>query len=109
MLPLNSASSKTLGNVFVVRIRLDYLLHSLLFIPWVILYLKAFRPAGLNEKLLIFAKGLLMAFATEGVQYFLTYRSYNINDLLANLLGVLLGTSVLLLNIPYKTLRIQEK
>ena len=32
-----------------------------------------------------------MAFSTEGVQYFLTYRSYNINDLLSNFLGVLLG------------------
>ena len=42
--------------------------------------------------------GLLMAFATEGVQYCLIYRAYNINDLLANFLGVLLGSFALLIN-----------
>ena len=47
--------------------------------------------------------GLLMAFATEGVQYFLTYRSYNVNDLLSNFLGVLIGSIVLLINIPAAT------
>lgn len=45
--------------------------------------------------------GLLMAFATEGVQYFLTYRSYNVNDLLSNFLGVLLGALLLFADIPY--------
>ena len=42
--------------------------------------------------------GLVFNF-TEGVQYFLTYRSYNINDLLSNFLGVLLG-SIALFFIP---------
>ena len=42
--------------------------------------------------------GFLMAFATEGVQYFLTYRAYNINDQPVNFLGVLLGSFALLLN-----------
>ena len=47
--------------------------------------------------------GLLAAFATEGVQYFLTYRTYNINDLFSNFLGVLLGSFVLFMNIPHET------
>jgi VanZ family protein len=45
--------------------------------------------------LLMISLGLLAAFATEGVQYFLTYRSYNINDLLSNFLGVVLGAIIL--------------
>lgn len=41
--------------------------------------------------------GLLFASATEGLQYFLPYRAFNINDLLANLLGVMAGFAVLIL------------
>jgi glycopeptide antibiotics resistance protein len=91
VLPLNGSSSAHLNDIYVVNIRLDFLIHSILFIPWIFLYTVSFRPAGVSEKLLMIAAGLLMAFATEGVQYFLTYRSYNINDLLSNFLGVLLG------------------
>jgi VanZ family protein len=101
ILPLNSTSESALVDVFVVNIRLDYLLHSILFLPWVFLYLLNFRVAGIFDKSIMVVAGLLMAFATEGVQYFLTYRSYNVNDLLANWLGVLSGSFILLTNIPY--------
>ena len=101
VLPLNSTSESALVDVFVVNIRLDHLLHAILFLPWVFLYLLNFRVAGLFDKLIMVGAGLLMAFATEGVQYFLTYRSYNINDLLANWLGVLIGSFIFLTNIPH--------
>jgi glycopeptide antibiotics resistance protein len=101
ILPLNGSSESALVDVFVVNIRLDYLLHSTLFLPWIFLYLLNFRVAGLFDKCIMVGAGLLMAFATEGVQFFLTYRSYNINDLLANWLGVLSGSFILLTNIPY--------
>ena len=103
VLPLNNASSGALSSIFVVKIRLDYLLHSILFIPWTFLYLITFRPVKLRDKWIMVGAGLLAAFATEGVQYFLTYRTYNINDLLSNFLGVLLGSFVLFMNIPYET------
>ena len=89
----------------IIKIRLDYLLHSILYIPWVFLYIKAFHPVKWHEILLMIAAGLVMAFLTEGVQYFLTYRSYNINDLLSNFLGVLLGSTILLMNFATKTNR----
>jgi VanZ family protein len=101
VLPLNGSSSAHLNDIHVVNIRLDYLLHSVLFIPWVFLYTLSFRPAGVTGQLLMITAGLLMAFSTEGVQYFLTYRSYNINDLLSNFLGVLLG-AIALFFIPSK-------
>ena len=34
---------------------------------------------------------LIFAFSLEGVQYFLPYRAFNINDLVANGVGVALG------------------
>ena len=98
IIPINNVSSGTLNSVFIVRIRLDYLLHSLIFIPWIFLYSVTFRPEKISDKLIMVVAGLLMAFATEGVQYFIIYRAYNSNDLLANFLGVLLGSFALLLN-----------
>jgi VanZ family protein len=106
ILPLNSNSSRLLGNVFMVHIRLDYLIHSIIFTPWTLLYLITFRPVKILDKSIMIGKGLLMASATEGVQYFLTYRSYNINDLLANLLGVVLGSVLLFTNIQFLTDRL---
>jgi glycopeptide antibiotics resistance protein len=99
IVPLNSTSETALVDVFLVNIRLDYMLHSLLFIPWAFLYLLNFNAAKLYDKCIMVGAGLLMAFATEGIQYFLAYRSYNINDLLANFLGVLLGSFLLFMNI----------
>lgn len=99
LLPLNGTSVTTMNNLFVVHIRLDYLLHAALFIPWAFIYILIFRPSGWSQKLWVVATGLLMAFATEGIQYFLTYRAYNINDLLANFLGVFLGSILLIIPI----------
>jgi VanZ family protein len=95
LLPLNGASSVALNHVHIIRIRLDYLIHSVLFIPWVFLYIHAFRPVKWQGILLMICLGLLAAFTAEWVQYFLTYRTYNINDLLSNFLGVLLGAIIL--------------
>ncbi|MDO9256314.1 MAG: VanZ family protein [Bacteroidales bacterium] len=91
LLPINSTTNTTLTDVFVINIRLDHLLHATLFIPWAFLYIVTFRPVKWDEKLLLVIYGLLMASATEGVQYFLTYRSYNINDMIANWTGVVVG------------------
>ena len=104
--PINSASSGALNNIYIITVRLDYLLHSILFIPWIFLYLVTFRPATWCDKLIMIGSGLLMAFATEGIQYFLPYRAYNINDLLANILGILLGSFALFINM--RQLRIKK-
>ena len=96
VLPLNNTTNTTLTDVFIINIRLDHLLHATLFLPWGFLYMISFRPVKWNENLMLVVYGLLMAFTAEGVQYFLTYRSYNINDLLANWIGVVVGMGVLI-------------
>ena len=106
IIPISLASCGLLNNTDIITILLEYLLHSLLFIPWVFLYRVTFRPATWSDNLIMVSYGLLMAFATEGVQYFITYRTYNINDLLSNFLGVLLGSFALLIN--WKQLRIKN-
>jgi len=94
VLPINGTTNTTPTDVFIINIRLDHLLHATLFIPWAFLYLVTFRPVKWDEKLMLVVYGLLMASAAEGVQNFLTYRSYNINDMIANWMGVVLGMGV---------------
>jgi len=96
VLPINGSES-TINNTYVVSIRLDYLLHCLVYIPWMFL-LGWMTEATIKKKagtvLSYVLIAFVFAFVNEGIQYFLPYRAYNINDLLANGLGVLLGSVV---------------
>lgn len=98
VLPINSSGS-AINHTFVVSIRLDYLLHCVIFIPWVFLLWKFtsfnFKMYPLKTIALLLG-GILFAFVMEAIQYFLPYRAFNINDLLANGLGVLLGFMIVL-------------
>jgi len=91
-LPLNEAGSDFLTNTYVVKIRLDYLGHIILFIPFLML-VKISYPLPFLGMLLA---GMVFAGFCEGVQYLLPYRSFNINDLLANMLGILVGIILIL-------------
>jgi VanZ family protein len=86
VLPINGLH-RTLTHSFVIEVRLDYLLHSLIFIPFLFLLKRTLRTAFLIALLY----GILFATFSEGIQYFLPYRTFNINDLLANWLGVVVG------------------
>ena len=84
VLPINSTGD--LNNINIITFRGDYFFHVLVFIPW------SFFQQALRHKTVIWLIwGLIFASATEGLQYLLPYRAWNINDLLANILGVLLG------------------
>ncbi|MDY0104974.1 MAG: VanZ family protein [Lentimicrobium sp.] len=83
-LPLNT--SDNLNNITILQLRGDYFLHILLFMPWAF-----FRQACKIKTLPWLLLGLLFAAGTEGLQYFLPWRAFNVNDLLANGLGVLLS------------------
>lgn len=100
VLPLNGKSSP-INHIFIVEIRLDYLLHAVVFLPWMSLICFAFiqweRKILSKKAVTWLILGLCAAFFTEGVQYYLPYRSFNINDLLANELGILLGLPLIFL------------
>ena len=87
VVPLSSPSA-SLNSITLLSLRLDYLLHALVFIPLIPLW-KLTWPK--HRLWLILPAGLLIAAAAEWVQLFLPYRAYNINDLLGNALGVLIG------------------
>src|SRR5574344_752705 len=80
-------------NNFVFGIRLDHLLHASIYIPcaWFLMD----TPKLPRSALLIAA--LSVALITETGQYFLPYRGFDINDLVANFMGVTFGWLLLLM------------
>jgi VanZ family protein len=96
ILPINSGDS-ALNNNYILSLRLDYLVHFAVFIPWVVLVWWATGVSFRSEPLKAFgwiAAGIALAVFTEAVQYLLSYRSFNINDLVANIIGIVLGSVV---------------
>ena len=92
LLPVNGPHA-ALNDTYVIELRLDYLLHALLCIPFIFLFNKAFQ----RSFAIAVITGLLFASLSEGAQYFLPYRAFNINDLLANNIGIFAGSVACLL------------
>jgi VanZ family protein len=93
ILPINSKES-SINNSYILQIRMDYLLHFTVFFVWMsLLWLSLIANKKTNPKLVLvyIFIGLLFAVFNESIQYVLPYRAFNINDLVANGLGILLG------------------
>lgn len=88
ILPFNSAGE--LNNITIINFRGDYFFHSILFLPWMF-FGKVLEKSLLNW----FVLGLFYASFSEFIQFFLSYRSFNINDLIANLIGVFFSFFIL--------------
>lgn len=78
----------SLNNVMVLSLRLDYLLHMLVFIPLVPLWRMTFPNHNWG---VIIPLAILLSAAAEVSHFFIPYRAYNINDLISNVAGVILG------------------
>jgi glycopeptide antibiotics resistance protein len=57
-----------------------------MFLPWCFLI-----PNARLSMWWWLAAGIAFAAGTEGLQYLLPYRAFNINDMIANALGVIMG------------------
>lgn len=94
MLPINNGES-VLNNNYLLGIRLDYFLHFAIVFSWMFMLRKyagvSFRERPFTAFLVLLA-GLTFALANEWIQVPLSYRAYNVNDLVANGLGVLIGS-----------------
>lgn len=88
VLPLNG-SNVVMSNTYIIRIHLDYLLHVILFLPWVLFFTS---KCNYLARWVLF--GLAFALISEGIQFFLPYRAFNINDLISNIIGILLGFTI---------------
>lgn len=103
IVPVNNAKFP-LNDNYVLEVRLDYLAHFIIFIPLMYLIRLSsevnFKKDFKQILLWVFA-ALLFSWVTEGIQFFIPYRAFNVNDLLANTIGVLLGSLTFIL--PYPT------
>jgi VanZ family protein len=104
VLPINGPDAR-LNHVYILHIRLDYLAHFAIFVPWMVM-IWYFRGVRFNDTpwqaLAWIAAGTAIAVLSELIQYFLPYRSFNINDMAANLIGVALGSVVFVFRLPGK-------
>lgn len=80
--------SATLVNTSVLQLRLDYLVHGLVFSPLVVLWRMGYPRHRLG---MIVAVGFVLVVGLEGIQYVLPYRTCNMNDAIGNGTGFVLG------------------
>ena len=85
--PFKTASQ--LNHLTILHFRGDYFVHALLFLPWAF-FRRGFCIKPLGWLLL----GLAFAAGTEGLQHFVPYRTWNVNDLVANVLGMVAGFGI---------------
>jgi len=113
VLPLGGGD---LSAMKIILFRADYLLHSLVFLPW--MFFGWFRPGGSGAAHMTIVRGqtqtsyphrqmnfplyrwlalgAVLAVGLEGAQYLLPYRSFNPMDAVYNLLGVMTGWGALM-------------
>ena len=91
-----------LSDTFVFEVRLDYLVHAVVFAPVVVLWRLGFPGHGLWK---VAGVGVVLAVGLEGVQYVLPYRNWNVNDAVGNLIGV--GIGCLIMGVRYWVLGVR--
>ena len=89
LIPIGNETQMLLSN-FTLHIRADYLVHALIYLPLpVVLLLSRWgRRVGWMPVILL---SMTVVVLFETVQMLIPYRSFNINDLIANGIGVLIG------------------
>ena len=89
LIPLGRGS-ELLGNNYTFDIRADYIVHVLVYIP-LPLFLLLSRSGRKGGWLAVILVSLVVVILFETVQMLVPYRAFNINDLFANGVGVLIG------------------
>lgn len=102
VLPINRGDS-FLNNNFILSFRLDYVVHFMVFILWMtVAWLFSHGGNGIPLVKILgwILAGLCLAAGSECLQFFIPFRAFNINDLVANGIGVLLGSVIFLFRKP---------
>ena len=104
MLPINGTLA-ALNNNYLLNIRWDYLLHAVAYLPlpvlmWLYLEKGSFmsdQSMGNTGRFLLWIVlfPLFVASLFEAMQLIIPYRSFNINDMVASCMGVIIGLVLL--------------
>ena len=83
---------------YILGLRADHLLHASVYLICPLFLMDYYgRLGNRGQKWAVWVTAVAIGLLTEGVQYLLPYRGYDVNDLIANTLGVTLGWLVILL------------
>lgn len=97
VVPLGQSGTVLINN-YTLHIRWDYLIHFIIYMPLpVLLFLWLRQGRGKGIWLRTICVSVFLAASFEGLQLIIPYRRFNINDMYANAVGVLLGLVVLLI------------
>lgn len=90
VIPLGSVASDILMDNYTLDIRWDYLLHALVYLPlpFILVIGRLVRSRVVFGSVVL---SMLIPALFEILQMAIPYRNFNINDLIANCLGVVLG------------------
>ncbi len=81
-----------LNNITILTFRGDYFFHSILFSFFIpIIWFGSLNGVKTLSLILYVFIGLIFATLSEVLQLFVPYRAFNINDMIANCLGIILG------------------
>lgn len=119
VVPLGGGDGGGLNTITVGLLRADYLLHALLFMPWMALLFVRLRwgskwrvewvRVGAGRAVAWMVLGIGLVVAAEGIQYWIPYRGFNPMDALFNGLGVVLGAAVVFGGNHITQRRLREK
>ncbi|MBQ8703436.1 MAG: VanZ family protein [Bacteroidales bacterium] len=91
---------------YILGLRADHLLHASVYLLCpLFLYDLYGRLGKRGQWWAVWATAVAVGLLTEGVQYLLPYRGFDVNDLVANTLGATLGWVTLLFFLHYKSVR----
>ena len=76
---------------YILGLRADHLLHASVYIPCTL-----FLMDVIGRRWLVWLAAVCIGLLTEGGQYLLPYRGYDVNDLIANAIGITIGWLVIL-------------
>ena len=86
---------------YIFGLRADHLLHASVFLPCALFLMDLYGKSGgrgtCGWKWAVWLTAVAVGLLTEGGQWLLPYRGFDVNDLVANFLGVSLGWAVILL------------
>ena len=102
LIPTTGSDGTALSSRTIIFFRADYLLHLLIFIPFMVLvWLHLDREqvtgaARFNYALLWLVAGSIYAALLEGLHLLVPYRTFNPVDLVLNVAGVVTGSLIFL-------------
>lgn len=95
-----------INDTYIIGFRADYIIHCLIYIPWVFV-----GKILLNNNLkpivwMLF--GVILSAVLEFIQLIIPYRSSNINDMIAGIIGVLLSYALFKFTQRFKCLNLTK-